>query len=156
MKSIRRADGLTALVLAPALAWLSACASDEIASQASGPPQESIPPYRKLVSEALSINRALYQTSVTLETAPSLPREWEIKNAEQYAPFEISDARQVHSFQGWAWLVCLKGTDHGQPVYFSFFIQHDRIINIRGNVGTDDCPHQRYEPLPLNTWPAKR
>jgi hypothetical protein len=94
--------------------------------------------------------------TITPDSAPPITREWEIKNAETYAPYEISNAQQVHSLQGWAWLVCLKGNSGGHPIYFAIFIQNERIVNIRGSVSVDDCPKQLYEPLPLNIWPTRR
>jgi len=143
------------------LACLGACSSDEILAKQSGPPQEPVPDYKAIIGEALSAKKMTFQISDSSKTTPTPPpAEWEIKNPELYAPFEISGARQVQSLQGWAWLVCLKGDHRGQPIYFGVFIQRDRIANIRGNVSVDLCPYQQYEPLTLRLpqttpWPFR-
>ena len=133
-----------------ALASLGACSSDEILAKQVSAPQEQVPQYRTIIGDALSAKKPGKQISQTSGTPAPLPQDWEIANPESYAPFEISAARQVQSFQGWAWLVCLKGVKDGRPAYFGVFIQHNQIINIRGNIAIDRCPEQSYEPLPLS------
>jgi len=136
-------------ILLAALTCLSACTSDETAISAS-PPQEPVPPYQALIKDALIARPSSSLTAEDKGEGPPLPHGWELKNPEQYAPFEISAATQVSGIHGWSWLACLKGMKQGKPVFFAVFIKQNAIVEIRGNVAIDNCPQQKYEPFPVN------
>jgi hypothetical protein len=136
-------------ILPVALTCLSACAGNDLPT-ASNPPQEPMPPYQALIKEALTVRPSNSLNPEDKGDAAPLPRNWELKNPEQYAPFEISEAIQASSIHGWSWLVCLKGMTQGRPVYFAVFIKQNAIVEIRGNVAIDNCPQKKYEPFAVN------
>jgi hypothetical protein len=77
------------------MASLGDCANDESLSKKVDPPQGPIPSYKSIISEGF----------------PTM-----VKRPETYASNEISGAQQVFSLKGWAWLVCIKGNNGGQPI----------------------------------------
>ena len=123
---------LLPLIVLACLGNLTACSSQVDLAKPTNPPNDPLPPYKKMISEALV-------------------RHEQIINPESYEPFSISGAQRVYSFHGWAWLVCLKGNHGGKPIYFGVFIQRQIIIDVRANIGMDLCPYQQYEPLSVNS-----
>jgi hypothetical protein len=71
-----------------------------------------------------------------------------MKLPSSYAPFEISQARQVQFYAKWVWQVCLKGNRQGNAIYIAVFISGTDIIDARTSVVVDECERQSYEPFP--------
>jgi hypothetical protein len=66
------------------------------------------------------------------------------KDYSSYEAFEISSPRWVHSFQGWAWLVCVRFQAQGHKRAYALFIKGSDIIDTRYAVKTDECGTQGY------------
>ena len=122
----------SALILVLGLFCLVGCAIEERPTKKSEPPKEPMPAYKSIINAEFS----------TI-----------VKNPNYYAPYQISGAQWVNSFKGWAWLVCVKGNNRGEPIYFSVFIQHEDIIDFRTNVSVDMCTYQSYEPFSIYSPP---
>jgi hypothetical protein len=69
------------------------------------------------------------------------------KNRASYDAFAISAFRWVHSFNGWAWLTCVRFEDNGHPRAYAVFIKDGKIIDSRYAVQTDACNTQTYAVL---------
>jgi hypothetical protein len=70
-----------------------------------------------------------------------------LKNYDSYDSFEISDPRWVHSFQGWAWLTCVRFHDKGPVRSYTLFIDGNKVVDGRFAVQTDNCDLQTYYPF---------
>jgi hypothetical protein len=66
------------------------------------------------------------------------------KNRTFYDAFAISAFRWVHSFNGWAWMTCVRFEDHGHPRTYAVFIKDGQVIDGRYAVQTDACDTQMY------------
>jgi hypothetical protein len=66
------------------------------------------------------------------------------KDYSSYEAFEISSPRWVHSFQGWAWLVCVRFRAQGRNRTYALFVNGSNIIDARYAVKTDECGTQAY------------
>jgi hypothetical protein len=66
------------------------------------------------------------------------------KTSSSYEAFEISNPRWVHSFQGWAWLFCVRFQAQGHKRTYALFVRGSDIIDARYAVNTDECGTQAY------------
>jgi hypothetical protein len=73
------------------------------------------------------------------------------KDFSSYGGFQISALRWVHAETGWSWLTCVRYSDHGRQVFYSFFINGNAISNARYDVRTDHCAAQQYLPFDVNS-----
>ncbi len=118
----------SAALLASALtALLAGCGSssptlDDAFEKALSLSPEPLPPYRKLVAEALKTFKA----------------QNELTN------LEISDPRWVEHLGGPAWLVCVKFNPAANPYHYAFFIRQEKIVENRFAVGTDRCTQRTF------------
>ncbi len=145
-----------ALLVAMGLVGLCHCSTksgseNSITSQESAntTDAEPMPAYKDLIRDML--------TRPAREQAPARPAGLYVYDPavrilapQKYAPYAISGARYVYNFPGKAWQICLRGTAEGKPYYFAVFIRRNQVINVRGEIFTDKCPEQTYEPFPVN------
>jgi hypothetical protein len=73
------------------------------------------------------------------------------KDFSSYGGFQISAPRWIHAETGWSWLTCVRYSDHGRQVFYSFFINGNAISNARYDVRTDHCAAQQYVPFDVNS-----
>jgi len=113
--------------LLAALAAVSACSSLELDTEfrpAAGPD----PSYRALVAERMKTTFKDYRT---------------------YTAFEISEARWVHSVNGWGWIACIRYQDQGHRRAYAIFFKDRAIVDARFAVQTDACDALAYAPVDL-------
>ena len=119
---------------------------------------ERIPAYRKIITDSLAADPE--HSEVLDSTLPFRRREYSTTriflNPRLLAPFEISGIRWVESRIGWAWLACLKVNYRNRPLYYAIFIQHEHVVDTRGDVAIDQCRYQSFTPLHVKFPPLKR
>jgi Integrase core domain len=93
--------------------------------------------------------------------------------SESYDAFEISNARWVHSVNGWTWLICVRYLDHGLRRTYAFYIEEgtkeldmENLTCAAAKIGSrcdatrpryryavqsDACGAQTYSPFNLTT-----
>jgi len=119
--------GLPALALAVLLAacGLSSPSLDDAFEKALSLSPEPLPPYRKLVADALK----------------------SFKAQEELTKLEISDPRWVEHLGGPAWLVCVKFNPAANSYHYAFFIRQEKVVENRFAVGTDRCAQRTFAPF---------
>jgi hypothetical protein len=70
-----------------------------------------------------------------------------VGDPKRVGPLQISGLRQVDSYKGPAWLVCLRAAPDGRPLDHAVFIQNEKIVDSRLAVRTDRCDEQAFEPF---------
>lgn len=88
---------------------------------------EPVPPYRKLIADALK----------------------EFKQPGDLADLEISEPRWAEHLGGPAWLVCVKFNPAKNLQFYAFFIRKEKVIETRFAVGTDRCGQRSFAPFSL-------
>jgi hypothetical protein len=73
------------------------------------------------------------------------------KDYRSYTAFEISEARWVHSVNGWGWIACVRYQDQGHRRAYAIFFKDRAIVDARFAVQTDACDALAYAPADLGT-----
>jgi hypothetical protein len=77
-------------------------------------------------------------------------------NRATMGPFEISPLRETRLAQPGDWIVCVKTTVEQRPTYLALFIHDNAVVDRRLAVLVDDCPQQRFQPLPAEAKPPPK
>lgn len=89
---------------------------------------EPVPPYRRLVADAVK-KQPVHADSTALE---------------------ISEPRWIERVGGPAWIVCIKVEPKNPPtIYYAYFIKTEKVVDSRTAIGTDRCVHQTFSPFDL-------
>lgn len=117
---------------APSLAFamaalLAACglsnpSLDEAFEKALSQSVDPLPPYRKLVADAIK----------------SFKEQGDLTN------LEISEPRWADHLGGPAWLVCVKFNPTANSYHYTFLIRKEQVIESRFAVGTDRCAQRTF------------
>jgi hypothetical protein len=145
------------LVASLAVLITSACSFLETIERPQTDANEPVPDYRRIIAESI-VERRVVSGAVISATTASRADEWTylFDDPGRLAPFEVStEARRVQSAVGWAWLACIRAYNRGHPLYVAVFIQGNRVRERRAQVLSDQCGHQRYEPLPVTVPPPQ-
>jgi hypothetical protein len=69
------------------------------------------------------------------------------KDYPSYTDVEVSEARWVHTLNGWGWLACAHFQDQGHRRTYAILIKDKAVVTSRFAVQSDACDALAFSPV---------